>query len=70
MDENLVVYAIQFKNEDWFNDRYRRFKTEKERDDRYQYLIERLSSETKETVARVNLIIRVETLKEGETNAQ
>lgn len=66
MDENLVVHAIQFKNEDWFNDRYRRFKTEKERDERFQYLIERLSPETRETIARVDLIIRVETLREGE----
>lgn len=66
MDENLVIHAIQFSDEDWFNDRYRRFKTEEERDDHYKYLVENLSAETSLTVARVDLIIRVETLREGE----
>lgn len=66
MDDNMNVPAIQFNNEDWFNDRYRRFKTEEERDAYFQSLKENLSEETFKTVSRVNLIIRVETLSEGE----
>lgn len=67
MDESpLVVHAIQFSNEEWFNDRYRRFPTEEERDSYFRLLKDMLSEETMKTVSRVNLLIQVETLSEGE----
>lgn len=66
MDENLVIPAIQFGNEDGFNYRYRRFETAEKRDQYYQHIVSTMPTENMKSVSRVNLIIRVETLNEGE----
>jgi hypothetical protein len=66
MDENIIVPAIQFANERRFNDRYRRFDTEEQRDAYYEHLRGVTESEMMLSVRRVDLTIRVETLPEGD----
>lgn len=66
MDENLVVPALQFADQTGFDNRYRRFDTAEKRDDHFKWLATATYPENMKMISRVNLIIRVETLSEGE----
>lgn len=60
MDENLVVHAIQYKEQTEFNLRFRMFPNKLERDDFFGLLVAAHDPDLIERAAKVTLIIRVE----------
>lgn len=61
MDENLVIHAVQHKNSEDFKDRYSTFPSERERDEFWTLISDRQPDIVLDTIAKVTLIIRVET---------
>lgn len=64
-DENLVVDAIQYSEEKSFKDRYRFFDTAAERNDFYTWLKESVPQERHKNFCKVEVTLRVETIREG-----
>lgn len=61
VDENLVRPAIQFKNQEKFEDRFRFFDSEDERDEAWVLLASRQGPEVLDNMAKVTVVCRVET---------
>lgn len=60
MDENLVRYAIQFKNRKDFEDRYQLFPSKEQRDRHFEFITKGQDVEALETVGKVQMKICVE----------
>jgi len=61
MDENLIRYAIQFSNRARFEDRYRLYANEEDRNREFNFLASMQDAEAVEKIKKVKLFIRVET---------
>lgn len=62
MDENLVIHAIQWKNNDIFKNRYTFFPNMEDRDETFKMLRCGQDPDAKGSVSAVTMIIRVETV--------
>lgn len=61
MDENLVLYAIQFKERKDFEDRYSVFRSKDDRDKAFAMLTDSKNPLQNKTLEKVQMIVRVET---------
>ena len=61
MDENIVVHAIQRKSARRFQDKYTIFESKQARDEQFKFVTWNLDDRALVDIARVTMIIRVET---------